>query len=158
VPGTPSPRLTPARHVVALAKMEVREGGSTLALFTNHRSLVTYAGLNVTSYDEFLNEARLTALALSLFLAAVKLADPDPTSPEPLRVLLLDDVLIGLDLSHRLPLLDLLHSEFPNHQIFLFTHDIVWFDIARGHTEHWGKWRTFSIFSDTAGVGLPEVP
>jgi len=109
-------------------------------------------------HEDFLNEARLTALGLSLFLAAVKLADSNPADPAPLRVLLLDDVLIGLDLSNRIPLLDLLHQEFPNHQIFLFTHDSVWFDIAKAHTEQWGTWKASSIHAEMAGDGEPEVP
>ena len=119
---------------------------------------IHYAGRPVPKHEEFLNEARLTALGLALFLAAVKLADSNPADPAPLRVLLLDDVLIGLDLSNRVPLLDLLHKEFPNHQILLFTHDVVWFDIAKAHTEQWGKWTTFSLHAETAGVGLPDVP
>jgi hypothetical protein len=57
--------------------------------------------------------------ALCVFLAAVKLADADPENPEPLRLLVLDDVLIGLDLNNRLPLLQLLRDEFPRHQIIL---------------------------------------
>lgn len=109
-------------------------------------------------HEDFLNEARLTALGLSLFLAAVKLADSNPADPAPLRVLLLDDVLIGLDLSNRIPLLDLLHKEFANHQIFLFTHDSVWFDIAKAHTEQWGNWSAYSIYADIAGEGEPDVP
>lgn len=59
-----------------------------------------------------MNEARLTALALSAFLAAVSLTDADPANPDPLRLLVLDDVLIGLDLNNRLPLLELLRTRF----------------------------------------------
>ena len=119
---------------------------------------ITYAGLLVPRHEEFLNEARLTALALSLFLGAVKLADPNPADPAPLRVLLLDDVLIGLDLSHRIPLLNLLHAEFPNHQTFLLTHDRVWFDIAKGYTEHWPNWVANSVYAEIAGADQPELP
>jgi energy-coupling factor transporter ATP-binding protein EcfA2 len=119
---------------------------------------IRYAGFDVPRHEDFLNEARLTALALSLFLAAVKLADSNPHDPDPLRLLVLDDVLIGLDLSHRFHLLELLRKEFANHQVMLLTHDAVWFDIAKAHTEHWGTWAAFGLHADIAGVGLPDFP
>ena len=93
-----------------------------------------------------------------MFLAAVKLADSNPADSAALRVLLLDDLLIGVDLSNRVPLLDLLHSEFPNHQIFLFTHDSVWFDIARARTERLGNWVANSLYAETVDLSEPEIP
>jgi len=95
---------------------------------------IEFNGQKVDDHQEFLNEARLTALGLSVFLAAVALADANPADPGPLRLLVLDDVLIGLDLNNRLPLLELLRTQFPRHQIMLLTHDLVWFDIAKEHT------------------------
>lgn len=92
-------------------------------------------------HHSILNEARLSALALSLFFASVKLADQEAyivgagEPDQPLRLLVLDDLLLGLDYSNRLPVLELLLEEFPEHQIFLLTHDRVWFDIVRLHVE-----------------------
>lgn len=76
---------------------------------------VEYAGHAIARHEDLLNEARLTGLGLSMFLGAVKLAGSNPGDAAELRVLLLDDVLIGLDLSNRIPLLDLLDKEFSNH-------------------------------------------
>ncbi len=90
---------------------------------------VSLNGVELGTWKDFLNEARLSALALSLFLAAVKQRNPTPTRPVP-RLLVLDDVLIGLDLSNRLPVLRILEQHFSDHQIFLLTHDKVWFDMA----------------------------
>ena len=120
--------------------------------------IIEFNGKTIDSYQEFLNEARLTAIALSVFLAAVKLADSDPTNPEPLRLLVLDDVLIGLDLNNRLPLLELLRSEFPNHQIVLLTHDLVWFEIAKEYTEDWGSWTYMRMFEEWLGPKDPMFP
>jgi energy-coupling factor transporter ATP-binding protein EcfA2 len=120
--------------------------------------VIEFNGKKVSSHHEFLNEARLTALALSVFLAAVKLADSDPSNAEPLRLLALDDVLIGLDLNNRLPLLELLRIEFPQHQIVLLTHDLVWFEIAREHTAHWGDWRSARLFEDSTGPTEASLP
>ena len=121
---------------------------------------IEFNGLKVDQHQEFLNEARLTALALSVFLAAVALADANPADPDPLRLLILDDVLIGLDLNNRLPLLELLRTEFPRHQILLLTHDLVWFDIAREHTAEWGdsKWNYARLFEEPTGPAEPFLP
>jgi hypothetical protein len=119
---------------------------------------IEFNGKKVDDHHEFLNEARLTALALSMFMAAVKLADSDPTNPEPLRLLVLDDVLIGLDLNNRFPLLELLCTEFPQHQIMLLTHDPVWFDIAKEHTIGCGTWSYAHLFEESTGPGDPQYP
>jgi len=120
--------------------------------------VIEFNGTKVDSHHEFLNEARLTALALSMFLAAVKLGDADPENVEPLRLLSLDDVLIGLDLNNRLPLLELLRQEFPKHQIILLTHDLVWFEIAKEHTGDWGSWCYARLFEEPTGPAEPYYP
>ena len=119
---------------------------------------IKFNGQKVDNYHEFLNEARLTALALSVFLAAVALSDANPADPDPLRLLILDDVLIGLDLNNRLPLLELLRTEFPRHQILILTHDLVWFEIAKEHTTDWGSWNYSRLFEEPAGPTDPMLP
>jgi energy-coupling factor transporter ATP-binding protein EcfA2 len=119
---------------------------------------IEFNGRKIDRHQEFLNEARLTAMALSAFLAAVSLADADPANPDPLRLLVLDDVLIGLDLNNRLPLLELLRTQFAHYQIVLLTHDQVWFDIAREHTAEWGNWRAARLHEETAGPNDSIVP
>jgi hypothetical protein len=51
---------------------------------------------------------------LALYLASVLLSNPAPGGavPDPFKLLVLDDVLIGLDLSNRLPLLEILEKHF----------------------------------------------
>jgi len=119
---------------------------------------IEYNGRKVDGHEEFLNEARLTALGISMFLAALKLADSNPTAQDPLRLLVLDDVLIGLDLSNRLPLLECLRQEFPYHQTILLTYDELWFNIAREHTEHWGNWHSAQMFAELTGPTDPPIP
>ncbi len=75
--------------------------------------------------QHFLNEARLTAIALAIYLAAARLT----RSTRP-GIMVLDDVLIGLDLSNRIPLLKLLQTEFADWQVLLLTHDSTWYDMA----------------------------
>ena len=78
----------------------------------------------------FLNEARLTQIALAIYLAGRKAVIPTGASPH-LNLLVLDDVLIGLDHSNRVPLLKLLSDQFRDWQVVLLTHDRVWYEMAR---------------------------
>jgi wobble nucleotide-excising tRNase len=103
----------------------------------------------ITDHHQFLNEARLSAVATCLFLAGVLLSDNDYSNPDYPRFLVLDDSLIGLDLQNRLPVLRLLTSKaFKNYQIFLLTHDRVWFDIARGHVREQDGWLHWELLAD----------
>jgi energy-coupling factor transporter ATP-binding protein EcfA2 len=109
----------------------------------------------ITEPQHFLNEARLTAIALALYLAAARLT----RSGRP-GVMVLDDVLIGLDLSNRIPLLQLLQSEFADWQILLLTHDHTWFELAREYTRASGQWtdrEMFLVEPETGGIGRPEL-
>src|SRR5262249_26766281 len=89
---------------------------------------------------EFLNEARLTAIGLCLYLAGMSESIPPKRangSTYP-RVLILDDVLLSLDMAHRLPLLKLLQDpKFTGWQICLMTHDRAWYEIAKQQLEGW---------------------
>lgn len=110
---------------------------------------ITFRGKVVTDHHEFLNEARLSALATCMFLAGVLLSDNDYTNPAYPRFLVLDDALIGLELQNRLPVLKILTSPaFENYQIFLLTHDRVWFDLARGHLPEKDGWLHRELLAD----------
>ena len=94
---------------------------------------VKYAGGTLPYYHVYLNEARLSAIAICLYLASIKtysLAASD------LHILYLDDVFIGLDTGNRIPLLEILRDEFirkDDFQLFISTYDRLWFETAR----HW---------------------
>ncbi len=84
-------------------------------------------------YHDFLNEARLSALAICMYLASLKVI-PEPPD---LKILFLDDIFIGLDMGNRLPLLDILKSEFSAYQIFMTTYDRAWFEVAKRYLDNW---------------------
>ena len=90
---------------------------------------VNYATFVLDGHHKFLNEARLSALAISVYLTALK---TNPTDGA-LKLLFLDDVFLGLDLNNRLPLLDILKDKFSDWQIFLTTYDRHWFEVAKQH-------------------------
>jgi energy-coupling factor transporter ATP-binding protein EcfA2 len=85
-------------------------------------------------YHNFLNEARLSALAICLFFAALK---GSPASG--LRILALDDILIGLDMANRLTVLGLVEDMFREWQVIVLTYHKAWFEILKSRTQN-GKW------------------
>lgn len=92
--------------------------------------------LQVSDYHTFFNEARLSAVALCLFFAALK--DSPATG---LRILALDDVLIGLDMANRVKVLDLVNKYFADWQILIFTYSKAWFERLKEGVKPL-KWRT----------------
>lgn len=92
---------------------------------------------SIECHHQFLNEAKLSAIGLSIYLAAL-LLNP-MRRPDRFKLLVLDDVLIGLDMSNRLPVIKILQDFFSDYQIFLLTHDLEWFEILkqRLNNKHW---------------------
>jgi energy-coupling factor transporter ATP-binding protein EcfA2 len=120
----------------------------------------------IAIHHEILNEARLTALALVLFFAAVRLQNEIPYTAgpaeqeQPARLLVMDDVLVGLDYDHRLPILEIIRKEFEPHgyQVILLTHNRVWFDIWRLQMAE-RTWKIIELYSRRgAGPGNSDHP
>ena len=89
---------------------------------------------DIPEHHLFLNEARLSAIAIAIYFSSI-LIQPESS----LRILALDDVLVGLDMSNRLPVLNILKEYFSEYQIFLTTYDKVWYEIVKRRTfdEEW---------------------
>lgn len=101
-------------------------------------------GVVIRHQSDFLNEARLSALAICLYLAVIK------RNPQPIdfKVLFLDDVFIGLDLTNRLPILDIIKNEFSDYQVFISTYDRHLYELAKRkfETEVPGKWKSIELY------------
>jgi energy-coupling factor transporter ATP-binding protein EcfA2 len=101
--------------------------------------------------QSFLNEANLTQLALSVRFGAT-LAH---LHESPLKLLVLDDLLISLDMNNRMKVVDIILSEtFAEHQKIILTHDLGFFNefrrrIGPNHTE----W-SFQHFKTVPGTGI----
>lgn len=106
----------------------------------------------------FLNEARLSALALAIYFAGRALCAQTLQADTP-RLMVLDDVLIGLDQSNRLPVLQVLEKHFSGWQIVLLTYDRVWFEMARMHLDISEKWQCLELFEEreTNGGSRPVL-
>lgn len=81
-----------------------------------------------------LNEAKLSAIAISIFLGAIKRQSAFSIDIKPL---FLDDILIGLDNTNRLKLLTVLKEDFSDFQIFITTYDRHWYEVAKLHSPDW---------------------
>ena len=114
-----------------------------------------YAGEKVNKPHLFLNEARLSAIALSIYLGMIK----RHIQGIPCKILFLDDVFIGLDIANRLPLLAILQKEFPDYQIFITTYDKPWFEYARVFLEPSGDWKTMEFYAQDCrdGTQIPRI-
>ena len=89
---------------------------------------------SVINYDDFFNEARLSAMAICLFFAALKSCPIEGP-----RLLVLDDFLIGLDMVNRKLVLKLVERLFRDWQIVILTYHKAWFEILKEQTRV-GRW------------------
>ena len=77
----------------------------------------------------YFNEAKLTAIALSIRFSLLKGINPaDDTNPPEGSFLALDDMLISLDMSNRAKVVDFLLEISDKYKIYLFTHDRAFFE------------------------------
>lgn len=105
--------------------------------------------------QNYLNEARLSALGLAIYLAARKV-NTQFMPPDAPRLLVLDDVLIGLDHTNRHPVLKLISSDFGDDwQVIMLTHDRVWFEMARDFVSVGNGWSAIELYEAINSNGIP---
>ena len=112
-----------------------------------------FAGKQIEKPHLFLNEARLSAIAISIYLGMIK----RHVQNIPCKVLFLDDIFIGFDIANRLPLLDILEAEFKDYQIFITTYDKPWFEYAQCILAQRSNWKTMEFYAQTC-KGNTEIP
>ena len=107
-----------------------------------------YKGQSFKQYETVLNEAKQSAIALCVYFSALLDGKPKGVAGYP-RLLVLDDVLIGLDMQNRMPVLRMLEDEFSAQgwQIILLTRDRVWYDYA-SHAASGIQWACHELYAD----------
>ncbi|MCQ2114392.1 MAG: AAA family ATPase [Bacteroidaceae bacterium] len=111
---------------------------------------VQHYGQPMVNYNQTLNEARLSAIAICLYLATLKLR----TSNVDTKILYLDDVFVGLDSSNRRPVIQMLLNEFRDYQILVSTYDKSWYLLAReiiNDDIHWSYQELYEGQTTVAG-------
>lgn len=105
----------------------------------------------------FLNEARLTAIALAIRLAML---DSRPTFPNTSSILVLDDLLLSLDMSHRNIVLDIILKKTKDFQLIILTHDKLFFEMAKHKIKSLkqNNWEYFEMYSNIKNdIPLPFI-
>ncbi|MFT3845768.1 MAG: AAA family ATPase [Lacibacter sp.] len=121
-------------------KYQLNLENATFVLAKNEYKVNPFkAGITITEYDgipnpvkkphSFLNEARFSAMAISIRLAILK----RKLQENCLKFIVLDDLLISLDMRNREKVLDLfLAPEFSNnYQLLILTHDRSFYQMAK---------------------------
>lgn len=80
----------------------------------------------------FLNEARLTAIALAIRLAIL---DEKPKFDGSARILVLDDLLLSFDMTHRDIVLEIILQKASDYQLLIFTHDRGFYNLCKKRIE-----------------------
>lgn len=107
-------------------------------------------GVEIPKPQVYFNEAKLTAIALSIRFALLKGInnDDDATPPEG-SFLALDDMLISLDMSNRAKVVDFLLKISDKYKIYLFTHDKMFFEYFKHKTKkNQDEWVYKEIYID----------
>lgn len=103
----------------------------------------------VSQPHTFLNEAKLTAIALSMRLAILR---KRVSKKDILKVLVLDDLLISLDMSNRDIVVNmLLEDEYlKDYQIIMLTHDKAFYERSKQIFDYKakGEWKYFEMYLD----------
>lgn len=140
-----SPEDRPECNAVRFNLTGRAERGST-------RLVVTFLGKADCDPKGYLSDGHLDSLGLCIFLACVRMFNPEGT------LLVLDDILTSVDREHRHRVADLLFAEFAAYQIILTTHDGYWAEqlkAAARATGVEGEWLFLEIRGWTPDVG-PE--
>ena len=113
---------------------------------------VEYLGKPIAKPHLFLNEARLSAIAISIYLGMIK------RHPQTLpgKFIFLDDIFIGLDIGNRLPLLKILDTDFQDYQVFITTYDKPWYEFVRtSYLDGNNNWKSYEFYERRSRKGFP---
>lgn len=101
-------------------------------------------GKSINKPHVHFNEAKLTAIALSIRFALLNLNNPAEGS-----FLALDDMLISLDMSNRAKVVNFLLKISDKYKIYLFTHDKMFFEYVKHKTKkNKSEWMYKEIYMD----------
>lgn len=106
----------------------------------------------------FFNEAKLTCIGLAIRLAVV---DKKYVAGDNLAsVLCLDDLMVSLDMSYRVPVVETLLGYSNKYQLCLFTHDRSLYNVIRGTIKDSGysNWKYLEFFRSDPATEATEEP
>ncbi|WP_281323446.1 AAA family ATPase [Flavobacterium aestivum] len=112
--------------------------------------------INLGRPQSFLNEAKLTAIALSIRFAIIDAK----YLPDASKILVFDDLLVSLDMGNRDIVLEIILNEFPEYQIILMTHDRMFYELAKHKAksiagENWLYYEMYESIKDN--ILIPHI-
>lgn len=128
--------------------------------FTISLTITEYQGQPkaVKKAHSFLNEAKFSAMAISIRFAILK----QKLQENCLKFIVLDDLLISLDMSNRQRVLDLILKEFTtNYQIISLTHDRSFYEITKEKIKNAGvekQWMFYEMYIDDTDTSSTTKP
>lgn len=100
----------------------------------------------------FLNEARLTGIALSTrFAVFAQRYKGETEAAEDFKLLVLDDLLLSLDMSKRMEVVNYIlnNKDFKKYQLFILTHDKGFYTILKNNLiTVEDEWKTFEFYEN----------
>lgn len=99
---------------------------------TYNHSLLNSSNQKVLKPHTFMNEAKLTAIALAIRLAML---DEKPKGLNSAKILVLDDLLVSLDMSNRDIVLDIILKKAKEYQVLILTHDRYLYNFTKSRIE-----------------------
>jgi len=131
-------------------KFTTRKIWTTGALYLE----VRVNGKKLVNYGDYFNEAKLVALSISIYLAVI-LKQKEENNIETCKLLVLDDIFIGMDMCNRIPLLKILEELFSEYQIIITSFDENWYRLSRFYlaTE---KWKFIKVYSRLQEPHIPK--
>ena len=126
-------------------------------------SIIPIAERFVSHPHTFLNEAKLARIALAMRFAIININNVGENMARGAQILCIDDMLISLDMSNRLEVVEyILDTYSDNHQLIFMTHDKALYRIVenkiqqRNATNQWVKKVLFSIDADISDTHIPH--
>ena len=134
---------------------QARPADNSNSIERNHvRVKIKYLGKEIDKPHIFLNEARLSAIAISIYLGMIK----RHIQGIPCKIIFLDDIFIGLDIGNRLPLLKILDSDFSAYQVFITTYDKPWYEFVKStYLNNNNAWKSYEFYARRSRKGF-EIP
>jgi energy-coupling factor transporter ATP-binding protein EcfA2 len=106
----------------------------------------------------FLNEARLTAIALAIRFAML---DERALLKDSCSLLVMDDLLLSLDMSNRRTVIDIVFRKYSDFQVIFMTHDKGLYQYMQQHIRNRGlkdNWKMIEMYQSVLnGIRHPEV-
>jgi len=95
--------------------------------------------IEINGFKDFkfkINEARLKLISIMMFFVSIKEEKLPQDNPNILKLIVLDDILLSMDMSNRTKIIDYILDNFSDYQVFIFTHDIFFLKHLQERIKH----------------------